>query len=77
MKNELEYIKVKYFNKNTEVATYCENITDKLLSYIKNGVPYEKPDFYFMEGDICYVFEHFQFDASKHLSKKGSSFKRA
>lgn len=77
MKNELEMIKKNYLSKNLRYGYYSLSVAKKLLNILPKCQSFERPDFYYLENDICYIFEHFQFDASKTLSKKGSSFKLA
>ena len=77
MKNELEMIRKNYLSKNLRYGYYSLRVAKKFLNILPKCESFERPDFYYLENDICYVFEHFQFDASKTLSKKGSSFKLA
>ncbi len=77
MKNELEKIKHKYLKPNNYYGYYSKIIAKKLLKILNNAICCERPDFYYIESDICYICEHFEFDASINKAKKGSMFKRA
>jgi len=76
MKNELEKIKKKYFKQNTRYGYYSKRIAHTLLDAIKNAKENDAPDFYYLKNNTCYLFEHFEFDASQKSNNKGSFFKR-
>lgn len=76
MKNELLKIRNKYMKPKTGYWYYDTNIANFLLEVINKATPFDSPDFYYIKDEICYICEHFEFDASKNTSK-GSSLKRA
>ena len=76
MKNELEKIKQTYFNKDGSYGCTNKRSAHLLFKAIKNAIASDAPDFYFLSKNTCYIFEHFEFDASKMSVGKGSFFKR-
>lgn len=73
--NEYELF-LQYWNETGIVYAQCskdeqffESFTSDLESV--KVVPFEKPDFVLLTNNKVYLFEHFQFDSSKH--KKSSS----
>lgn len=76
MKNELEYIRKKYIKPYPRYCYSNQSVADLLLEVLNNATPSNRPDFYYLKNNTCYICEHFQFDASK-TTRKGSSFKRA
>jgi len=81
MKNELESIWKQYFRQGTLFGYISsKKVADSILSAIKNAKQNEKdpPDFYYVDKNkTCYMFEHFEFDASYRKKHKGSKYKIA
>lgn len=76
-KNELSKILKYYFKKDTIYGcSSTKEVANEILSVIRYATNFEKPDFYYIKDNVCYICEHFEFDASKKLSRKGSKFKR-
>lgn len=79
MKKELEYIKKEYAKNG---YFYYNDFTQNksahhLLEKLNKSQDFEQPDFYFYENNtnVCYLFEHFEFDASLNTSK-GSLYRK-
>ena len=75
-KNEKENILKNYANGRVPLRFFCnkksgENIFFKFY-YSTN---YERPDMYYVNNKCCYIFEHFEIDASLYKKKKGSLYK--
>ena len=76
MKNELEKIKRTYFNENARYGYTNKRSAHLLLKAINNAISCDAPDFYYLTDKTCYIFEHFEFDASQMSKNKGSFYKR-
>jgi len=73
--NEATKYADKYLNEITEPINKSVKFNyDAYWKVLTKRIPYESPDFYAVEGDTIYIFEHFSFDASKR-TKKGSKRK--
>lgn len=79
MKNELNYIKTQYAkNGYFHYNDFTHNQSAKLiLKKLDTSQNFEQPDFYCLDTkyNICYLFEHFEFDASPKTSK-GSLYRK-
>lgn len=76
-KNELSKILKYYFKKDTIYGcSSTKEVANEILSVMRYATNFEKPDFYYIKDNVCHICEHFEFDASKKLSRKGSKFKR-
>lgn len=67
----------KNYVKNNEVniRPFCDkNEAFKIIKVLFEAVPFDCPDFYFIEDKNCYIFEHFQVDASYRSKRKGSQY---
>ena len=75
---EIDRIKQEYFiNKNFRYGAFCcPKSSRKILDFMFNSIPFEKPDFYYFDNQKCYLFEHFEFDASKRVKNCGSLSRR-
>lgn len=75
---ELHRIKQEYFeDRRFKYGAFCNpRKSKKILDYIYNATPFDKPDFYYHDNRKCFLFEHFEFDASKKIEKCGSLSKR-
>lgn len=79
MKNELEHIIRTYFSEdNTPIhfigdGTHVEILAEKLSRL----VPFDHPDAYAVLDDEVLIFEHFEFDSSNKLRRKGSQQRRS
>lgn len=77
-KNEKDYIIKNYqVNGNFNLQFFCSkseglSIIDKFI-YSKS---FNRPDSYFFNNKCCYMFEHFEIDASLFEKGKGSTYKR-
>lgn len=77
-KNEKNYILTNYTsNRQAKLQLFCSqskgiNIFDKFCK----SAAFNRPDMYFINNKICYMFEHFEIDASLYIDGKGSSYKR-
>ncbi len=76
MKNELEYICKNYVkNKQIEIFYYFdEKEANEIINYLFQSVSFNHPDFYYVDNKICYMFEHFEVDASYHSIHGGSKY---
>ncbi len=77
-KNEKDYIVKNYqVNGNLNLQVYCAK--SKALSIIDKFMysqPFNRPDMYYINNQCCYMFEHFEVDASLFEEGKGSAYKR-
>ena len=77
-KNEKQYIIKSYQkNGNLNLQLFCckckgFNIVDKFIL----SQPFNRPDMYYLKNNICYIFEHFEVDASQFVEGRGSAYKR-
>ncbi len=71
-KNEILNFKNKYLKYRFFIYP---NLDEKeLVSFLNKIEPFDRPDGYALIGNEVMIFEHFEFDASKH-TKKGSSYR--
>lgn len=76
--NEKNYILTNYTSKRqAKLQLFCNKskgvgIFDKFC----HSTAFNRPDMYFVNNRICYMFEHFEVDASLYKAGKGSSYKR-
>lgn len=75
MKNELQRIKNKYIT-HGKILSCSKKIGNFLYKAITKAIENDAPDFYYLNNNICYCFEHFEFDASKKTRTKGSNFRK-
>lgn len=77
-KNEKIYILENYIsNAKVHLQLFCNkskgfNIFDKFY----NSKVFNRPDMYYYNKKYCYIFEHFEVDASLYRKGKGSFYKR-
>lgn len=77
-KNEKNYILQNYIsNRQAKLQFFCSqskgiNIFDKFCY----STEFNRPDMYYINNKLCYMFEHFEIDASLYAKRKGSSYKR-
>ena len=78
-KNEKNDILKTYTKNGTPINSqqYCQkgkwlNIFDKFLL----STPFNRPDMFYVNSKYCYMFEHFEIDASLYRAGKGSAYKR-
>ena len=50
---------------------------DKIVDCFFKATPFNRPDFYYIDNNVVYIFEHFEVDASLHSDKVGSLYKQA
>lgn len=72
-KDELSYIKKHYANLTFQ--HFCNNTVeaDSIVNLVDKAVSFDSPDFYCIDNNICYVFEHFAFDGAE--IKGGSQYR--
>ena len=77
-KNEKNYILKNYIiNGQANLQFFCSktkglSIFDKFCY----SIAFNRPDMYFINNKFCYIYEHFEIDASLYVEGKGSSYKR-
>lgn len=75
---EIVRIRQEYFiNKRFRYEAFCSLRNGRrILDMMFQSTPFEKPDFYYLDNQKCYLFEHFEFDASQRLENCGSLSRR-
>lgn len=78
--NEYSHIQQKYFNEKTYIAAIAKEKIYDYQKILQNIRPYgdvnKVPDLISIYGNKIYGIEHFEFDSTKNIAKKGSSYKR-
>lgn len=77
-KNEKGYITKNYLINGIENLQLfcCKTEGFNIFNKFKNSKPFNGPDMYYVDKNTCYIFEHFQIDASYFEEKMGSAYKR-
>lgn len=75
---EILRIRQEYLmNKRFRCEAFCSPRNGrKILDMMFQSTPFEKPDFYCFNNQRCYLFEHFEFDASQRVENCGSLSRR-
>lgn len=76
MNKELKNIYNHYVRNNeVNVISFCNKKESfKIVNCLFKSVPFDHPDFYYINNKCCYIFEHFEVDASYRYKKKGSQY---
>lgn len=77
-KNEKNYILKNYtINGQANLQFFCSKTKElSIFDKFHNSIAFNRPDMYFLNNRFCYIFEHFEIDASLFIEGKGSSYKR-
>ncbi len=75
---EIDRIRQEYFrNKGFRCEAFCSlRNSRRILHMMLQSTSFEKPDFYCLDNQRCYLFEHFEFDASQRVENCGSLSRR-
>ena len=78
MNRELKNIYEKYVRDNqVNISAFCnKKDATKIVTYLFKATPFNYPDFYYVNNRCCYIYEHFEIDASSRSNTKGSLYLR-
>ena len=75
-KDEVDEYLSSYFSEGGKIEGIGESDFCEITNILLNSAKFDAPDRYYVNGQVVYLFEHFQIDSTKH-DKHGSGFASA